>query len=160
MFDTLLSMVILIACGAVWRYLAPGGVTADQARQAITAVVYYLLLPALVLYVLWRAPLGVSSIKISLLSASGILGAMLLSWLSCRSCRLPSSVTGAVVLAASFPNATYLGLPVLVALFGDWASSVAIQYDLFASTPLLFTVGVLLAQAMGQTGVPSPSCNG
>lgn len=150
MFDTLLSMVILITCGVGWRYLSPGGVTADQARQVITSVVYYLLLPALVLFVLWRAPLGLSSIKISLLSAVGILTAMLISWLGCRSCRLPNAVTGAVVLAASFPNATYLGLPVLVALFGDWASSVAIQYDLFASTPLLFTVGILLAQYFGR----------
>jgi len=152
MFNTLFSMVILIACGVGWRYLAPGGVTAEQARHAITGVVYYLLLPALVLSVLWQAPLGISSIKISLLAASGILSAMLISWLSCRSCGMPATVTGAVVLAASFPNATYLGLPVLVALFGDWASSVAIQYDLFAATPLLFTVGILVAQQLGRSG--------
>lgn len=150
MFDTLFSMMFIIACGVVWRYLAPGGVDSEKAREVITGLVYNLLLPALILSILWQAPLGVSSIKISVLSALGILVALVISWVACRSCRMPRPVTGAVVLAASFPNATYLGLPVLVAVFGEWAAGVAIQYDLFASTPLLFTLGILLAQQFGE----------
>jgi len=52
-------------------------------------------------------------------------------------------------LAAAFPNATYLGLPVLETTLGSWAASVAIQYDLFACTPLLFTLGVFTAYKYG-----------
>jgi hypothetical protein len=58
-------------------------------------------------------------------------------------------VSGAIILAATFPNVTYLGLPVLEATFGAWARSVAIQFDLFACTPLLFTLGVLVAARYG-----------
>ena len=153
MINILFSMMVIIACGALWRYFAPGGVDGDKARQVITGLVYNLLLPALILSILWEAPLGLSSIKISALAALGILVGLLLGWLACRSCRMPRAVTGAVILAAAFPNANYLGLPVLVSVFGEWAASVAIQYDLFASTPLLFTLGILLAQQFGQSEV-------
>ena len=150
MFNTLFSMMFLIACGVAWRYFAPGGVGSDKVREVATGLVYNLLLPALILSILWQAPLGISSIKISVLSALGILVSLVIAWLACRSCRMPRGVTGAVILEAAFPNATYLGLPVLVSVFGDWAASIAIQYDLFASTPLLFTLGILLAQHFGQ----------
>ncbi len=33
--------------------------------------------------------------------------------------------------------------------FGSWARSIAIQYDLFACTPLLLSVGILLARNYG-----------
>jgi len=150
MFNTLFSMMIIIACGVGWRYLAPGGVDSEKARRVVTGLVYDLLLPALILSVLWQAPLGISSLKIGALAALGILVGLLLAWLACRSCKMPPSVTGAVILAAAFPNVTYLGLPVLVSVFGEWAAGVAIQYDLFAATPLLFTLGVLLAQYFGE----------
>lgn len=153
MLNILFSMMVIIACGAIWRYLAPGGVDGDKARQVITGLVYNLLLPALILSILWQAPLGISSIKISLLASLGILLGLLLAWLACRSCHMPNAVTGAVMLAAAFPNANYLGLPVLVSVFGEWAASIAIQYDLFASTPLLFTLGILLAQQFGEAEV-------
>jgi predicted permease len=54
------------------------------------------------------------------------------------------------MLAAAFGNVTYLGLPVLESAFGPWARSVAIQYDLFACTPLLLTVGILVARRHGR----------
>ncbi|MDR9436362.1 MAG: AEC family transporter [Thiohalophilus sp.] len=150
MVNILFSMMVIIACGALWRYFAPGGVDGDKARQVITGLVYNLLLPALILSILWQAPLGISSIKISALASLGILAGLLFAWLACRGCGMPRPVTGAVMLAAAFPNANYLGLPVLVSVFGEWSASIAIQYDLFASTPLLFTLGILLAQQFGQ----------
>lgn len=150
MLNILFSMMVIIACGALWRYLAPGGVDGDKARQVITGLVYNLLLPALILSILWQATLGLSSIKISVLASLGILTGLLFAWLACRGCRMPRAVTGAVMLAAAFPNANYLGLPVLVSVFGEWSASIAIQYDLFASTPLLFTLGILLAQQFGE----------
>jgi predicted permease len=118
-------------------------------RKVLTSLVYYLLLPALVLSVLWKAQLGDTSVIIATSAAIGILTGVVLSTLSCRLCKSQAANTGAIVLAATFPNATYLGLPVLEATFGPWARSVAIQYDLFACTPLLFTLGVLLAARFG-----------
>lgn len=151
MLNVLWQMTGLILCGVVWRLMKPAGLDPVNTRRVLTSLVYYLLLPALVLSVLWRAELGPVSVWIALSAASGVLAGLLLGYLSCRVCRNSSAVTGAVVLAAAFPNVTYLGLPVLEATFGNWARSVAIQTDLFATTPLLFTAGILFAARMGST---------
>ncbi len=55
-----------------------------------------------------------------------------------------------MILAAAFPNVTYLGLPVLEQTFGSWARSVVIQIDLFATAPLLFTVGIMIVRHYGE----------
>ena len=151
MTTVLLQMAGIIVCGVLWRWLRPGGMDVAAMRRALTDLVYYLLLPALVLLVLWRAPLGVDSILIALLAAAGVLAGLVLMWLMCRFCKMPAPVAGALLLAAMFPNATYLGLPVLEATLGPWASRVAIQYDLFACTPLLFTLGILIARNYGSS---------
>ncbi|MDB4575902.1 AEC family transporter [bacterium] len=156
MHTVILHMAALIACGVIWRLLRPGGLDADVTRRVLTSLVYYLLLPALVIQVLWKAPLGLSSFGIAASAAVGVLVCILLSTLICRSCRHEGKITGAVVLAASFPNATYMGLPVLESLYGDAGRSIAIQYDLFACTPLLLTVGILIARIYGQSDNQAP----
>ena len=115
---------------------------------------YYLLLPALVLEVLWQVPLSLDTPRIALSAASGVIGGLMLSWAICRKQRMPRTVTGAVMLAAAFPNATYLGLPVLEAVLGPAGRSIAIQYDLFACTPLLLTAGISVAQYYGARATP------
>lgn len=150
MTDVLIKMALLIACGVAWRQIRPLGLEADSTRRTITGLVYVLLLPALVLNVLWQAPLGLESPRIALSAATGVLSAMLMMWLICRVCQTPRPVYGTLLLAAAFPNATYMGLPVLEQTFGPWASRIAIQYDLFACTPLLLTLGVLLARSHGE----------
>jgi hypothetical protein len=95
--------------------------------------------------------LGNITLLIALSAAFAVISGLLLSALSCRLCATRPAVTGAVILASTFPNVTYLGLPVLEATFGPWARSVAIQYDLFACTPLLFTLGILVAARHGGT---------
>ena len=155
MLEVLVQMSGLIVCGIGWRIVKPAGLDPVQTRKVLTSLVYYLLLPALVLSVLWKAELGATTLLIALSAAAAVFIGMGLSALSCRVCKARPAVTGAVILAAAFPNATYLGLPVLEAAFGPWARSVAIQYDLFACTPLLFTLGILIAAHHGdaQAGV-------
>jgi predicted permease len=160
MLNVLFQMAGLILCGIAWRWLRPGGLDPAQTRKVLTSLVYYLLLPALVVSVLWQAELGEVSLWIAASAAAGILTGLLSSFVTCRVCRIRPSETGAIVLAIAFPNATYLGLPVLEAIFGPWARSVAIQYDLFACTPLLFTVGVLVAAHFGEGGARGKELGG
>ena len=149
MFDVLLQMAGLILCGVAWRIIQPGGLEPVATRKVLTSLVYYLLLPALVISVLWKTDLGTGSLIIAGAAIFGILVGMLLSFASCRFCKNKSAESGAIILAVAFPNATYMGLPVLEATFGPWARSIAIQYDLFACTPLLFTLGVFIAMRFG-----------
>lgn len=146
MIDVLNQMAVVIACGFAWQLLRPGGVELDVVKRAISALVYYLMLPALVLDVLWYAPVGVDSLRIAIVAATCVMVAALIAWLACKSIKADRPSTGAIILAASFPNATYLGLPVLAATLGSWAKGVAIQYDLFATLPLLLTFGIYVSR--------------
>ena len=154
MYEVLLQAAVLVGCGVVWRALKPFGLAADDTRRVLSSLVYGLLLPALVLKVLWTAPLGLDVLRIVALAAGSILFALLLAAAVYQLWGTPRKATGALLLAAAFGNVTYLGLPVLESTLGHWAREVAIVYDLFASTPLLLTVGVLLAQRYG--GVREP----
>ena len=151
MIEVLYQMAGLVLCGIGWQLFKPAGLSPAETRKVLTSVVYYVLLPALVLIVLWKADLSTRPVLIAVSAVSGIVAGFLLGLLSCRVCRNSRAEAGALILAMAFPNATYLGLPVLEATFGSWARGIAIQYDLFACTPLLFTVGVLFAARMGNS---------
>jgi len=153
MIETLINMIGLIACGLAWQMIKPGNIDTTVSRKVLTDFVYYLFLPALVLMVLWQAPLGINSLRISFIAASNIIVWLLISWVVYGMLHTPKQMAGALILAAAFPNATYLGLPVLENTLGNWARSVAIEYDLFACTPLLLTVGILVARAHGESRV-------
>lgn len=149
MYEVIGQAAILIVCGVLWRVFTLQGLDADTLRNSLTTLVYVLLLPALVLVVLWRAPLSLDALRVAFLAVLGIGVGMGSAWLWFRRKRPGDAALGALLLAAAFPNATYMGLPVLEAALGPWARAVAIQYDLFACTPLLLSVGVMLAQHYG-----------
>lgn len=152
MIDVILQAAALIVCGVLWRVTTPLGLEAEPVRRSLTGVVYVLLLPGLVLLVLWQAPLGLDSVRIAVSAAVAVGFGLLASWLWFRRSARPNRVVGALLLASAFPNATYLGLPVLESAFGPWARSIAIQYDLLACTPLLLSVGIALAAWHGGGG--------
>lgn len=150
MNSTLIQMTLIMACGVGWRWAKPAGLSAEQTRQVLTTVVYYLLLPAMVLEVLWSADIGLHSLQYTLLGVVSIVFALACMWIVGLVFSFEHRRMGAMLLAAAFPNVTYLGLPVLEQTFGSWARSVVIQMDLFAATPLLFTVGVMVARHYGE----------
>ena len=152
MLSVMAQMGALIACGVAWSLLRPGGLDAAETRRVLTTLVYYLLLPALVLKVLWAAPLGLVSIQIAAVAGLTVLAALGMTSLVCRVCVSSRAATGAMLLVAAWPNAVYLGLPILDRLFGEPGRAVAIQFDLFAALPLLLTVGVLIARHYGDRG--------
>jgi predicted permease len=150
-YDVIMQTAGLIVCGVLWRLFTPQGLEADVLRRSLTTLVYVLLLPALVLVVLWRAPLSLDALRVAAMAMLGVGVGMGAAWLWFMRRRPAGPALGALLLAAAFPNATYMGLPVLEATLGSWARSVAVQYDLFACTPLLLSVGVMLAYHFGSS---------
>lgn len=138
-----------MACGVGWRILKPAGLSAEQTRLVLTSFVYYLLLPAMVLEVLWAADIGLHSLHYSLLGVSSIVFAMLCIWTIGVLFKFEHKRLGAMILAG-VPNVTYLGLPVIEQTFGSWARSIVIQLDLFAAAPLVFTLGIMVARHYGE----------
>lgn len=136
--------------------LRPAGLTAEQTRLVLTTFVYYLLLPAMVLDVLWAADIGLQSFQYTILGVGCIVFAMLCIWMVGTLFKFEDKRLGAMILAAAFPNVTYLGLPVLEQTFGSWARSVVIQMDLFATAPFLFTVGIMIVRHYGEDTSKKP----
>ncbi|MBE0440110.1 MAG: AEC family transporter [Gammaproteobacteria bacterium] len=149
MLTVLLQMSLLIACGSFWKYHAPAHISALAHRRALTDLVFFILLPALVLDVIWQVELDSSSLHISLLAASGVTTGLIVMWLVLNKLKTTNKQKGALLLAAAFPNATYLGLPVLDQVLGNQTRSIVLQYDLFACTPILLSAGMLLAKYFG-----------
>ncbi|HIO13501.1 MAG TPA: hypothetical protein EYN13_08135, partial [Methylococcales bacterium] len=64
MVQTLIQMTLLIACGAAWRYFKPAHIEISTVRMVLTSLVYYLLLPAMIIEVMWQADIGWQSVKV------------------------------------------------------------------------------------------------
>lgn len=146
-------MSFLVAVGWLWQRFAPKHISALSHRRALTDLVFFILLPALVLNVIWAAPFDAGTVKISLTALSRLAAAALLMWLCLQFFKVSRPQQGALLLAAIFPNATYLGLPVTTEVLGAWAQAVVLKFDLFACTPVLFTLGILLAQYFGDANI-------
>ncbi len=100
MNSTLIQMTLLMACGVGWRILRPGGLTAEQTRLVLTTFVYYLLLPAMVLEVLWTADIGVQSFQYTILGVGCIVLAMFCTWIIGILFKFEDKRLGAIMLAA------------------------------------------------------------
>ncbi len=158
MFNVLLGMAAIILVGIGWRVLL-GRKSAENIRAHLAQSVYHIFLPALVLHVLWQSPVDLNTVRIPLVAALSVLLSLLAAFLLYGNGKLVAAfmpgntnkMVGALLLASAFGNFSYLGLPVLSQTFGDWAQVVAIQFDLLASTPILFTVGIILARYYGHS---------
>jgi len=151
----MLQMALMIAAGMLWQRLAPSHMPALAHRRALTDLVFYILLPALVLDILWQAPFDASTVSIALTALSRLAVAATCMWITLQLLQRLMSISraqqGALMLAATFPNATYLGLPVTSEVLGDWTHEIVLKFDLFACTPVLLTLGMLMAQTYGQS---------
>jgi predicted permease len=150
MILTLIQMMLVMLCGVGWRIFSPTGLTADQIRPILTTVIYYVFLPALILDILWSANIGLGSFAYTVIGVSGILLTLFVIWLVVWLFKISRPKAGAILLATAFPNVTCMGLPILEQTFGSWARPVAIQLDLFAAAPLVFTLGIIIARYYGE----------
>lgn len=149
MASVVLQIGLLIIGGLIWRYTQPAGISAQTVRSVLTSLVYYLLLPAFALLVLWQVKWDNSFIIIPALAITGVLIALFIMRIVGGIFGYEKAQLGALMIAGAFPNITYMGLPVLESTFGNWARTVVMQYDLFAVTPLLFSIGVMIGAKFG-----------
>jgi predicted permease len=137
----------------VWRFFNPGGLDRHRVRHALSVTILYIFMPALAFGLLATAPIDRSFVLIPLVAgsvvllctAAGFAAYRLVPWLK----SIPRPAFGVMVLAASYGNVTYLGLPVITEVLGERNGYVAILYDLLAHTPLLLTFGAFIAARYG-----------
>lgn len=148
LFSVLAAMLACIAAGSLLRVI-PAPLNPSQLRLGLTHCVYWLFLPCLTCLAMWQAPVGWISFKLSAVAAASVgcgllLGAGYAYWRHLSAARL-----GALLIAAGFTNVVYLGIPLLTHLYGPWTQGLIIQYDTFASTPLLFISAAVIGARYG-----------
>ena len=120
-------------------------------------------LPALTFNVLSQAPItwdlaAISVVSLLTAAASLTLALAVYGWIWRR--RVEKPTLGALLLASTFANATYLGLPVVTAVVGAEFARVAVIFDLLGMSILLFTVGTMICVETGTTGTRHSAVEG
>ena len=146
MINILFPFFIIIGSGVVFRWLKPGGLDADKIRLAINTTVFNLFLPALCVKVFTTASFGIETISIPLTAWLTLFTMIFINYLLfvkiLGKSGLENKSIGTLIIAATLGNVTYLGLPFLTGLYGNNAAQYALYYDLLATTPFLWLVGV------------------
>jgi len=154
MQNILLSFGFIIIIGIAFRRFRPGGFDADLLRLAINVTVLNIFLPALCIKTLYVSTIDIETFLVPATAWITTIASLLLSLgvysLLEKKMHLQPSEKGVLVLAATFGNVTYLGLPVLTGLYGNEAAKYALFYDLLATTPILWLFGASLASRYGE----------
>lgn len=148
MVNTLLLLAGFVAAGLLVRIVG-GKERAQRLRKLLTDLVYWVLLPALTLRILWQAELTPQLWLVPILAVSTVGICVATAWLVYRSTDLPDPTKGALIIGASWGNVIYLGLPLVTALIGSSVSHIPLVYDMLGHTPLLFTLGAALGLRYG-----------
>lgn len=148
-----LRIGMAIFCGVIYRRL-PGSVPAQEVRKVISSIVLNIFIPLLAFGVMCRAPIGSDLLSVPLVSIMSALVGLALSWfiyaLGLRS-QLSRPAIGSLLLASTWCNALYMGLPITTAVIGEHVSRIPIMFDYLGMTPLLFTIGTLIGSRFGTT---------
>jgi hypothetical protein len=152
-----LSLALIIGIGCLLR-LSLGEADSATARRIIGLLALQVLLPALVFRVVVQVPSGDELWRIPLTMLLGTLATLGLAMAVFSLLPLAPMQKGALVLASSFGNVTYLGLPLLQGLFpvlGLQAAKVAVLCEV-TTTPLNLSVGLSTGARYAAAGASAP----
>ncbi|WP_437683421.1 AEC family transporter [Sorangium sp. So ce131] len=151
LISQLLALFAVLGVGVLLR-------AAGRAGQTDAAVLHRLVIdvttPALVITVLRRAGIGAGAWGAVAASAVALFACAVSGVAVARALGLPRAAQGAAGLVGSFSNTGFLGVPVVLALYGGagGAAGTAILIDTIVTMVLLWTFGVALAARMGSGG--------
>ncbi|WP_437538779.1 AEC family transporter [Sorangium sp. So ce726] len=151
LISQLLALFAVLGVGVLLRSLGRAG-------QADAAVLHRLVIdvttPALIVTVLRRSGIGHGAWGAVAASTVALFACALAGVAVARALGLPRAAQGAAGLVGSFSNTGFLGVPVVLALYGDagGAAGTAILVDSIVTTLFLWTFGVALAARMGGGG--------
>ena len=157
MTSVFLSLALIIGIGSLLRFTL-GEADSATARRIIGLLVLQVLLPALVFRVVVQVQSGDELWRIPLTMLLGTLATLGLAIALFSRIPLAPAEKGALVLASSFGNVTYLGLPVLQGLFpalGLQAAKVAVLCEV-TTTPLNLSVGLSTGARYLRASTPAP----
>lgn len=118
----------------------------EKDGTALTRIVTYTALPALVFTVIYKSSFkpGVFTVPVIGLSVMFILTGLSL-FLSRFMCRNEPWVVAPFILASSGGNTGFLGYPLVSKIYGNEGLGIAIVYDIFATVIYTMTLGIILS---------------
>ncbi|KYF85742.1 hypothetical protein BE18_13025, partial [Sorangium cellulosum] len=151
LISQLLALFAVLGVGVLLRALGRGG-QADAA--VLNRLVVDVTTPALIVSVLRRSGIGHGAWGAVAASTIALFACALAGVAVARALGLPRATQGAAGLVGSFSNTGFLGVPVVLTLYGRAgdAAGTAILVDSIVTMLMLWTFGVALAARMGAGG--------
>lgn len=146
------KLAAFVGIGLLWRVVKPWQLSAGALQRPLMALLYSVFLPALALTVFWKMPLNANTLRVAVVVAGSTGLALAAAWFLLRHKPLSPGVKGAMILAAAFSNVVFIGMPVTQTFIATWTSRAAMQFEMFAVFPLIFTAGVMVASSAGGRG--------
>lgn len=151
LISQLLALFAVLGVGVLLRASARAG---QAEAAALNRLVIDVTTPALIVSVLRRSGIGHGAWGAVAASTIALFACALAGIAVARALGLPRAAQGAAGLVGSFSNTGFLGVPVVLALYGHAgdAAGTAILVDSIVTTLMLWTFGVALAARMGAGG--------
>ena len=143
---TILTFVAIVGIG--WLLRTTGRLSARDAAP-INAVILYVGLPAFIIKAVHGARLDGELGVVVAIAWAVFAVVLLIAWLASRALRLPKTVAGGFLIAATLGNTGYVGYPLTQAVLGPNALPRAIFYDVFGTVGALLLVGLAIAEHYG-----------
>jgi len=156
MLNIFYQLGFFIGLGIAWRYVKPMGISADAMLRPLLVLLYTVLLPALTLSVMWKLPLTSATLRIVLVMIGATAVGLAAAWFYFKSRKISPRSQAALIIAAAFGNVLVLGMPITQSVVAKWTVRGAVEFEVFAVLPLLFTAGVFIAQKLGEKGNEGP----
>jgi malate permease and related proteins len=139
------NIILLLLCLAIGIALRGFGRVPDNAHTTLNTFIIYVAFPALILvqvHGLHLEPRLLFSVSMPWLLF--IIGAGLF-WFIARCLKLPPTTTGALMLTGGLGNTSFIGLPMIEALYGKSGIATGILIDTLGTYLVLSTLGVTIA---------------
>jgi predicted permease len=146
---------LTVVCGVVVRRtlagVRPAAGFAERTRRTLNRAVLWVTLPALVFDTVHGTPVGLDLLQGPLAAVCGMAGTAILAWLILGRLYGRTPTTGGLVLAASAGSVSFLGLPVVRALFDASDARVGVYFAVL-NVPLALFSAALISRGIGEAG--------
>jgi predicted permease len=158
--DVFVQLGLIVLAGVALRSglgRVPGGARAAAgARAQLNRFTVLVTMPALVFQTVHGAAPGADLLRAPALTAAGMAGTAAIAWLVLARRHGPTPATGGLVLAASAGNMSFLGIPLVRALFGPADAPLAV-YGAMLNVPCAALAGAVIGSRVGRAGSAPPA---
>lgn len=139
------NIILLLLCVAIGVVLSRSGRMPDNAHTTLNTFVIYVAFPALILTQVHGLHFEPNLLLAVLMPWLTFVFGAVLFWVIARHLGLPPTTTGALMLTGGLGNTSFIGLPMIEALYGKSGIATGILIDTLGTYLVLSTLGITIA---------------